>query len=607
MSMPMPMPRRAVAVLVALAAVLTACSLPSKSAPKSADALGDPGGCEVIDVAVSSEKIALLQDLAKTFNASKDAKLTKGCEFIRPYSKASGGAATLLAEGWPDEASNGKRPEAWSPASSAWAAIVNQQLKNKGEKPIATDFKPFMLTPLTIAMPKPMADALGYPKTPIGFADILALARDPAGWGKFGHPEWGPFRLGKTNPNFSTSGLSALIAQYYAAVGKTQGLSLEDLALPNVVDFAKGVESAVVHYGDITPTFLNNLYRNDQRGASLTYVSAIAVEEKSVIDYNTGNPDGVLDPGEEPRPPRVPLVAIYPKEGTLFSDNPFIVLDAPWVTASQKEGAKRFSDYIQRPENQARVLKFGFRPGNPSVAIGAPITAANQVDATQPKTTLQVPAPDVMLEVLNRWAQQRKPAKVLLLIDVSGSMGDPAGSTGDTKLDLAKRAAIAALDQFKAEDQVGLRIFSTDISKAAPTDYVDLVPFGQISQNREAIATKIRSLVPTQGTPLYTATRDSYRLLQKEYDPARINALVLLTDGRNEDPNNGDLRGLLAELTSANEGQSSRPVRIFPIAYGADSDLATLKQMAEATNAAAYDASDPASITKVFTAVISNF
>ena len=88
---------------------------------------------------------------------------------------------------------------------------------------------PFMLTPLVIAMPKPMADALGYPATPIGYADILRLANDPQGWGAYGHPEWGPFRLGKTNPNFSTSALSSTIAQYYAATGKTADLTLEDL------------------------------------------------------------------------------------------------------------------------------------------------------------------------------------------------------------------------------------------------------------------------------------------------------------------------------------------------------------------------------------------
>lgn len=597
--------KRSIALLLALLLTAACSGTPDGDTPE--DVLGDPGDCEVIDAAVSSEKIALFQDLAALFNDSKAAQVDGACVFVRPYNKASGGAATLLSQGWPDEASNGPRPEVWSPASSAWAAIVNQRLEDGGEAPIANSFEPFMLTPLVIAMPEPMADALGYPDKQIGFADILALATDPDGWGKFGHPEWGPFRLGKTNPNFSTSGLSALIAQYYAAVGKTEGLSAEDLARPDVITFAEGVESAVVHYGDITPTFLNNLYRNDARGASLTYISAIAVEEVSVISYNKGNPDGALDPGEEPRPPRVPLVAIYPKEGTLFSDNPVIVLDADWVTDSQREGAQRFSAFIQTPENQERVLEFGFRPGNPSVAIGAPINAANHVDPAQPKTTLEVPAPEVMLEVLDRWSEQRKAAKVMLLVDVSGSMGDPAGDTGETKLDLAKRAAIDALDQFKDEDDVALRIFSTDIAGSEPTDYVDLVPFGPIGRQREEIASRIRSLVPTQGTPLYTAARDSYRLMQEEYDPERINAIVLLSDGRNEDPRNEDLQALLDELGASNEGQSSRPVRIFPIAYGGDADLGALKQLAEATNAAAYDASDPASITKVFTAVVSNF
>ena len=74
-------------------------------------------------------------------------------------------------------------------------------------------------------------------------AKDIALAKDPQGWGAKGHPEWGTFKLGKTNPNFSTSGLSATIAQYYAAVGKTEGLSLEDLKKPEVATFAKNVGS----------------------------------------------------------------------------------------------------------------------------------------------------------------------------------------------------------------------------------------------------------------------------------------------------------------------------------------------------------------------------
>ncbi len=80
----------------------------------------------------------------------------------------------------------------------------------------------------------------------------------------------------------------------------------------------------------------------------------------------------------------MPLVAIYPKDGTLFSDNPFFVLDAPWVTAAQKTAARQFESYVQQPENQRKVLEFGFRPGNPAVSVGAPIVAANGVDPAQP-------------------------------------------------------------------------------------------------------------------------------------------------------------------------------------------------------------------------------
>jgi Ca-activated chloride channel family protein len=597
--------RRLLVFALAAALVAGACSVSTGSSGNGggSDAAKVPNGCEPVDLAVSPEKIDLLTDLAKRFNGSDAAKIQKKCVFVRVNRKSSGVAEQLLAQGWPDQATNGAQPTVWSPASSAWGAILNQQ----SGRTMAPASKPFMLTPLVIAMPRPMATALGWPAKPIGYADILKLAQDPAGWGAFGHPEWGPFKLGKTNPNFSTSALSATIAQYYAATGKTRDLTLEDLGKPEVDKFARGVESSVVHYGDITLTFLNNWYRADARGTALTYVSAVAVEEKSVIDYNRGNPDGVLDAGEKPRPPRVPLVAVYPKEGTLFSDNPFIILDAPWVSARQRSGAEAFREFVLSPENQRRVLQFGFRPGNPSVPVASPIDAGNGVDPNQPQNVLGVPDPPVLVKVLQLWGEQRKGARVLLVMDVSGSMGDPAGDSGDTKLDLAVRAASNALDQFKGDDLVGLRIFSTKIAGKEPTDYVDIVPIGPIAQNRELLKNRLRDLAPTQGTPLFTVTRASYEDLTKDFDPARINAVLLLTDGRNEDPRNDDAAGLLRMLRSGTEGQSSRPVRIFPIAYGSDADLGTLRSIAEATSAAVYDASDPTTIDKVFTAVVSNF
>jgi Ca-activated chloride channel homolog len=593
---------RLLVALALLATLMAACSRDGGT-----DTAGD--GCQPVDVASSPEKIELLTNLANEFNRSEAAATAAGgeCVQVRVARKSSGAAADLLTQGWTENEANGPQPVIWSPAASSWGSVVNQRLSSSGgEAFVPSDPEPFMLTPLVFAMPKPMAEALGWPNTPIGFSDLLALSRDPQGWASKGHPEWGAFKLGKTNPNYSTSALSATIAQYYAATGKQGDLTREDLARPEVDAFTRGVESSVVHYGDITMTFLNNWYRNDRRGTALTYVSAVAVEEKSVIDYNQGNPDGITDPGEEPRRPRVPLVAIYPKEGTLFSDNPLFVLDAPWVDEGEKAAARAFSEFVRRPEAQRRTLEFGFRPGNPEVAVGAPIDAANGVDPNQPQTTLRVPEPPVLVEVIDRWEQTRRGARVLLVLDVSGSMGEEVPS-GQTKLDLAKEAAINALELFKGEDEVGLRIFSTDLRQTEPKDYLDLVPIGPLAAQKEQIANRIRSLTPVAGTPLYTVARRSYEELKTGFDPTRINAVVLLTDGRNEDPRNEDIEATLRVLRAGSEGTSTTPVRVFTIAYGQDADAGTLRRIAEATDAATYDAADASTIDRVFTAVISNF
>ena len=48
-------------------------------------------------------------------------------------------------------------------------------------------------------------------------------------------------------------------------------------------------------------------------------------------------------------------------------------------------------------------------------------------------------------------------------------------------------------------------------------------------------------------------------------------------------------------------------MRVFTISYGEDADVVTLRAIAQATAAAHYNASNPATIDQVFTAVISNF
>lgn len=587
------MKRITLALVVALAA--SACI--SFEDPEAS--LEVPSGCREIPAHVSSEKVTLLAELARDFNATRP-EFGGECVAVTVYRTASGRGASQLADGWPTDGSAGPEPVLWSPASAAWGAVVNERLERRGEAPIANDYERIMLTPLVLAMPRPMAEALGWPEAEIGWSDVLALSQNEDGWGAFGHPEWGTFKLGKTNPNFSTSGLSATIAIYYAATGKRTPITLDDVGSTSVGEFVRGVEAATVHYGDTTLTFLENMLREDLAGRPMSYASAVAVEEVSIIAYNRGDPGdrGLADP----EPPNVPLVAIYPKEGTLFSDNPAFVLDAPWVDEVEREAAEAFRDFVVNdPDNQQKVLEFGFRPGNPSVPIAEPISASNGLNPSQPETELQVPDPAVLAALIDSWETYRKTARVLMVLDVSGSMAELAGQ-GFTKLDLAKRAVLSSLDQFKPDDEVGLWIFSTRLD--GDQDWLELVPAIPLSQGADRIRTSIEGLIADGGTGIYDTTIDAVGAIRSTFDTTRINAVVLLSDGMCDDYDDGCDIDPLLRLLSSNERD---PVRVFPVAYGSGADMAALTAIANASQGRVYDASDPLTIERVFEAVISNF
>ncbi|MFI6320286.1 extracellular solute-binding protein [Nonomuraea sp. NPDC050556] len=547
-------------------------------------------------IAASSEKAELLRKIANAYNGTK---VNGRCADVVIESRASGAMVALAAAGW-DANKDGPRPDVWTPASSNWLNLLRQRLA-AADKPalIADDNPSIARTPLVLAMPKPMAEALGWPSKKIGWSDVLDLSDDPKGWAKYGHPEWGKFRLGKTNPNFSTSGLNATIGAYVAATGLSGDLSEKNVADPKVRTFVQGVERSIVHYGDTTLTFLSNLQRADDAGAGLTYISAVTVEEKSVWDYNQGNPTG--DPktlNKHPKP-KVPLVAIYPKEGTFLSDNPFAVLND--VDPAKKAVAADFLKHLQQPQQQEQFADFAFRSFDGKT--GKLITQENGLLPKEPAITLNPPAPNVLDKVLQSWAELRKPANVLMVIDTSGSMGADVPDTGKNKLQLAQQAAINALPQFGKNDKVGLWLFS--LKRDGDKDYLGLSPMAPMTKEHATdLRQRIEDLVPEGGTGLYDTALAAYQEVLKSQSGDAINAVVFLTDGKNEDNNSISLDNLLPELRKE---QGADTVRLFTIAYGEDADLDILKQISQTTNAAAYDSRKPGSIDQVFTAVVSNF
>ena len=589
-----------IAVVVGIVAIIgTYLVLRPSSGGGGSRAAARRGDCVPLTIAASSEKAAVLSELADRYNG---AGRTFGgrCAAVKVYGKASGAAMDALARGWDDKAMGMPAPQVWTPAGLSWLGLLRQRVAATDRPNPLPDGKPAMVaqSPLVLAMPKPMAEALGWPGKPLGWSDVLSLINDPKGWGAVGHPEWGRFKLGKTNPHLSTSGLNVTVGAYFAATGRSGDLTEADLSDPKVLGFVKTVESGVVHYGDTTLTFLSNLADADARGGGMNYVSAVAVEEKSVYDYNQGNPTGDPKLAGKGHKPRVPLVAVYPKEGTLLSDHPYEVLTS--ASDDQKAAAADFLAYLQQPAQQKRFTDLAFRTfdGRP----GAGLTTANGLLPDQKFTVIDPPAPNVLAKALSTWDAQRKRARVLLVVDVSGSMAETT-QTGKSNIDLAKQAALKAIDLFAPDDEVGLWTFSTE-QRGASTPYTEQVPISPISGDKDQLAGVIKGLSAEGGTALYATARAAQQKLLSTVDPDKINAVVLLTDGKNEYPKDNDLDGLLRDLDANNLENS---VRVFTIAYGDKADLDTLKKISTASRAAAYDARNPSSIDDVLVSVISNF
>src|ERR1700674_362442 len=590
---------RALSVTAGFAVVLVSLlALTGVQKPEQAPAsliLGQPrAGCTGVVAAVPPDDLSLIATLVAKYDATSP---TVGgrCVDVRVLPKSAGEAADALARGW-DAKLDGQPPQLWLPGASSWVSLVRAREATLTASVLPDSSPSFAQSPFVVAMPRPMAVALGWPDRPLGFTDLVAIGLDPAGWGKagVGHPEWGTLRLGKTNPLISTTGLHALIAAYFAATGISADLTAVNLTNPRVVAFVKGVERATVHYGVSTSTFLFNLQRADDAGASLSYVSAVALEERQVLAYNSGNPTGDPALAGKHAAPKVPLAAIYPREGTLISDNPFVVLNGAWVSQAQKDAAADLLKFLLAPARQHMIQDAGYRDAQGSA--GPSIKPPNGLVPGQPAVVIKPPPSSVLDKLQLSWWQVRKPARVLVIVDTSGSMDDQVPGTGTTKLGLVKAALLAALDQIGDADQVGLWSFSDQ--------YQEVVPVGTVATQRARLKGAVTSLAPGGGTLLSSTIGAGLDQMKKLVNPNYITAMVVLTDGADNASGTSAL-GNLTKTESSQPAESS--VRVFTIAYGVDANRDVLRQIAEASQASSYDASNPALIRQVFTAVLSNF
>ncbi len=219
----------------------------------------------------------------------------------------------------------------------------------------------------------------------------------------------------------------------------------------------------------------------------------------------------------------------------------------------------------------------GYRPADPSIPLdapGSPLTAANGVDPSQPQTALQIPGGDVIQVVRDVWWHTKRHTNVVLVVDTSGSMEG-------AKIANVKDALRAFVEQIKgSEEAVALVEFYS---------FVDvLTPLDRLAVNREDLLRSIDGLVADGDTALLDAVFEAYTGLQDLGDAERINAIVVMTDGR-ENYSDISLDSLTDYMRRGNE--TGVPVIVFAIAYGENADYGTLNALAEATGGQVYEGS----------------
>jgi Ca-activated chloride channel family protein len=552
--------------------------------------------CIQVMVWSSDEKVESLQEIASRYHSS-GRKVDQQCVSVKVKSAGSRSTVDALADAarpWDVET----KPDLWTPPSSVWIDRLRTSIATKpGRVRTVGDAPSLATTPIVIAMPEPMARVLGWPESTIKWQDLVSLARDPSGWNAKGHPEWGAFKLGKTNPLESTTGLLATTATATALADSGPELGLDGLARPEVVDALRALEGSTVHYGKHVETFVNNVYAAGID--AMDYVSAIALEEKVVLDYNKGIILG--DPPRHVDPPTPKLAAFFPADGTMTSDNPALLVDADWVSESKRQAAEDFRHFAT--EQKQVFLDAGFRDGE-----GNPGTQHQPSNGTvtHPKYNLvHTPSTEVIDAVHKLWTQIRRRANVVLVVDVSMSMDTTVASGGPTRLKLAQEAAKLVPAHLALDDRLGLWEFSSELG-TNPNPWRELVPLGMVNQVAADYTAKVDKLKPLGATALYATTRHVVDEVERQFDPARINAVVILSDGKNEYHPDNDPKRLLGDIKPTDK---DRVVRVFTIAYAEDDpELRTvLEDISKTTRARTYDAKDAEQIDDVIRDVLSNF
>jgi len=439
--------------------------------------------------------------------------------------------------------------DAWIPDSSVWVARLGALAQSFGRQaPVLDSQGSVAVSPVVLATPSATVDALPVEPSWAAVRDRTLTALLP-------------------DPEASAASLAALSAvQAVSAPEEPRQLAAAMLALGRVIPAS--ADAAI---------------------SSAAAGSVVVMSESEVARHNRDRPAQLL-------------VANYPADGTVVLDYPFVRVpaaagsgSADAIAAAHAETASGIVDFeaALRAES-APLLHAGLRRPDGSGTI---TTSGVSAELPFPDTVLETAlAADSLgagqLELLRQWGVMTLRSRMLAVIDVSGSMADPAGD-GLRRIDLFQRAAGGALAQFSGEVQLGVWVFST--ARDGERDWEELAPIAPLADagHTAQVMGVVASLPDRLGgaTGLYDTTLAAVDRVREGYDPKKMNSVLLITDGRNEDESGLGLDQLLSQLAERQDPE--RPVPVIMVGFGPDTDLEAMQRIAEVTGGAAYSATKP--------------
>lgn len=281
-----------------------------------------------------------------------------------------------------------EHPVLWSPSSVVWANRLAEAGTSQHHEAIldtgdTSNYRAILRTPIVFLTTRAKAPflrpLLGGPQAWTNLRELSLQRR---------RPPWGNFKFAHADPLNANSGMLTLgliltdYGQRSGQLGLLNQVSNSGPFLTYMQELEKRmIYDAPVEQGSsaLTTAFAQDIARYD----------FITTYESSALEVAAANPE---------------LTVIYPNP-TVVSENAVGVLNAAWVSASQREGAQAFLNFLTSQEAVRDGLQYHFRPAQSggALSLNAELSRYAGQGFQQSYAAIELPSYEALNTAIYKW------------------------------------------------------------------------------------------------------------------------------------------------------------------------------------------------------------